>query len=89
MLDARTVFLPDRWPVILHLDDWPLVGSGTASSGSGKAAAWDQRRPDSPQRGPTPQQPRRRRVLVQAVIRCVPVEETPLGVEYPGSPPLG
>ena len=42
MLDARTVFLPDRWPVILHLDDWPLVGSGTA-------AAWDQRRLDSPQ----------------------------------------
>ena len=41
MLDVRTVFLPDRWPVILHLDDWPLVGSG-------KAAAWDQRSPYSP-----------------------------------------
>ena len=49
MLDVRTVFLPGRLPVVLHLDDWPLVGSGTADSGSGKAAAWDQRGADSPQ----------------------------------------
>ena len=48
MPDVRTVFLPDRWPVILHLDDWPLVGSGKANSGSGTAAAWDQRRPRQP-----------------------------------------
>ena len=41
--------MPDTRTVFLYLDDWPLVGSGTADSGSGTAAAWDRRRLDSPQ----------------------------------------
>ena len=114
--------MPDTRTVFLYLDDRPLVGSGTASSGSGKAAAWDQRRPDSSQHrtetyhidvynwgehhvvagNPTTtgagtahnggRLPNSRDAAASSSKRssdAYRLRKTPLGVEYPGSPPLG
>ena len=52
MPDTRTVFLPDAWPVSIHLDTWLLVGSGKATSTSGHTGEWAQRATTDPERPP-------------------------------------
>ena len=32
MSHDRTVFLLDKWPVAIHLDEWACIGTGKANS---------------------------------------------------------
>lgn len=48
--DRRTIYLPERWPVSIHVDDWPRVGGASTTNTSGRAAEWDRRGGDTPAR---------------------------------------